>query len=153
MADQDRADQLRSHAATYRAYLTAVVLHGQTAADTLGQSSTDLYALNILQLAGPMTTGALAERTGLTQSATTRLVDRLERSGWARRNPDPADRRRVLVEGVPPTREQDEAAFGEARRRMAEVFGAFSEAELNVLFRYFAQATTALTGYGVPSKT
>ncbi|WP_329115592.1 MarR family winged helix-turn-helix transcriptional regulator [Streptomyces sp. NBC_01465] len=153
MADQDRTELLRTHTATYRAYLTAVVLHGQSAADTLGQSSTDLYALNILELAGPLTTGALAERTGLTQSATTRLVDRLERSGWARRGPDPADRRRVLVEAVPLTRAQDEAAFGETRRRMAEVFDSFTETELQTLFRYFAQATTALTGYGVPSKT
>ena len=40
--------------------------------------------------------------------------------------------------------EQDEAAFGAARRRMAEVFEGFSPDELRVLVRYFEQATPAL---------
>ncbi|WP_406345117.1 MarR family winged helix-turn-helix transcriptional regulator [Streptomyces sp. NBC_00648] len=148
MPDQERAreteDLLRRGAGTYRAYLTAVVLHGQAAADVLGQNPTDLYALNVLELAGPLTTGALAERIGLTQSATTRLVDRLEKAGRLRRAPDPADRRRVVVESVPVPAEEDEQAFGAARRRMAEVFGGFDPDELRVLFRYFEAAAPAL---------
>ncbi|MFK4225636.1 MarR family winged helix-turn-helix transcriptional regulator [Streptomyces sp. NPDC019890] len=144
MSNQDRGPLLGRLADIYRGYLTAVVLHGQAAADTLGQNPTDVYALNALELAGPLTTGALAERIGLSQSATTRLVDRLERAGRVRRGPDAADRRRVVVEAVPLTREQDEAAFGAARSRMAEVFEGFSPDELRVLLRYFEQATPAL---------
>src|SRR5690348_17850934 len=125
MADQElgqeRAPLLGELAGVYRSYLTAVVLHGQAAADALGQNPTDLYALNALELAGPLTTGVLAERIGLSQSATTRLVDRLERAGWVSRGPDPADRRRVVVTAVPVPEEEDEKAFGAARRRMAEV--------------------------------
>ena len=144
MSDQERGPLLGQLARIYRDYLTAVVLHGQAAAETLGQNPTDVYALNALELAGPLTTGGLAERIGLSQSATTRLVDRLERAGWVHRGPDPADRRRVVVEAVPLTPEQDEAAFGAARRRMAEVFDGFSADELRVLFRYFEQAAPAL---------
>ncbi|MGG7574580.1 MarR family winged helix-turn-helix transcriptional regulator [Streptomyces sirii] len=144
MSDEQRDALLRQHADSYRGYVTATVLHGQAAADALGQHPTDLYALHALDLAGPLTTGALAERIGLSQSATTRLVDRLVRAGRARRTTDPEDRRRVLVEPLPLPPEEDEAAFGPARRRMAEVFGAFSEDELRVLFRYFAAAAPAL---------
>ena len=140
-ADDVRPGEL---ARIHRSYLTAVVLNGQAAAETLGQNPTDVYALNALELAGPLTTGGLAERIGLSQSATTRLVDRLERAGRVRRGPDAADRRRVVVESVPLTREQDEAAFGAARRRMAEVFEGFSPDELRVLVRYFEQAAPAL---------
>ncbi|MER5462813.1 MarR family transcriptional regulator [Streptomyces sp. NPDC002668] len=144
MSDQEYGPLPRQLARVYRGYLTAVVLHGQAAAETLGQNPTDVYALNALELAGPLTTGGLAARIGLSQSATTRLVDRLEQAGWIHRRPDPADRRRVVVEAVPLTREQDEAAFGAGRRRMAEVFDGFSADELRVLARYFEQAGPAL---------
>ncbi|MFI0709147.1 MarR family winged helix-turn-helix transcriptional regulator [Streptomyces inhibens] len=144
MSEQQHNALLREHADSYRAYITATVLHGQAAAEALGQHPTDLYALHALDLAGPLTTGALAERIGLSQSATTRLVDRLVRAGRARRAPDPDDRRRVLVEPLPIPHDEDEAAFGPARRRMAEVFQSFTADELHVLFRYFAAAAPAL---------
>ncbi|UKY49475.1 MarR family winged helix-turn-helix transcriptional regulator [Streptomyces inhibens] len=144
MSEQRHNALLRQHADSYRAYVTATVLHGQAAAEALGQHPTDLYALHALDLAGPLTTGALAERIGLSQSATTRLVDRLVRAGRARRAPDPDDRRRVLVEPLPIPHDEDEAAFGPARRRMAEVFRSFTADELRVLFRYFAAAAPAL---------
>ncbi|KAK1180651.1 MarR family transcriptional regulator [Streptomyces sp. NBS 14/10] len=148
MADQERSQErgplLGELAGVYRSYLTAVVLHGQAAADALGQNPTDLYARNALELAGPLTTGVLAERIGLSQSATTRLVDRLERAGWVRRGPDPVDRRRVVVAAVPVPEEADEKAFGPARRRMAEVFDGFGDDELRVLRRYFERAAPAL---------
>jgi DNA-binding MarR family transcriptional regulator len=144
MGGQDSGRLLGELAGVYRNYLTAVVMHGQAAADALGQNPADVFALNVLGLSGPLTTGALAERIGLSQSATTRLVDRLERDGWAHRRPDPADRRRVVVEPVPVPQEADERAFGPVRRRMGEVFGGFTADELGVLRRYFEQAAPAL---------
>jgi hypothetical protein len=45
-----------------------------------------------------MTVGQIGELTGLTTGATTRMVDRLEQAAFVRRVPDPADRRRVIVE-------------------------------------------------------
>jgi DNA-binding MarR family transcriptional regulator len=44
-----------------------------------------------------MTAGALAAEAGLTTGAVTGVIDRLERAGYARRVPDPADRRRVRI--------------------------------------------------------
>jgi DNA-binding MarR family transcriptional regulator len=134
------SDQERVH----RAYLAAAALYGQSATEALGQNPSDAYALNALELAGPLTTGALAERIGLSKSATTRLVDRLERAGWVHRGHHAPDRRRVVVEAVPLGPEQEETAFGTARRRLAAVFDRFSDDELRVLFRYFEQATPAL---------
>ncbi|MFF0746141.1 MarR family winged helix-turn-helix transcriptional regulator [Streptomyces sp. NPDC004111] len=144
MSDPARDQLFRDHAATYRAYFTAMTLCGQTAADALGQNPTDFHALNVLEFSGPLTTGALAARIGLSQSATTRLVDRLERNGWAHRAPDPADRRRVVVEAVPLTPQQQERTLGPVRRRLAEVLDTFDTAELGVLYRYFEAAAPAL---------
>jgi DNA-binding MarR family transcriptional regulator len=71
------------------------------AADHLGVNDTDLHALNIIENSGGLTAGELATEAGLTTGAVTGVIDRLERAGFARRVPDPADRRRVKVEVTP----------------------------------------------------
>jgi DNA-binding MarR family transcriptional regulator len=71
------------------------------AADVLGVNGTDLHCLNAIENAGGLTAGELAAETGLTSGAVTGVIDRLERVGFARRVPDPEDRRRVKVEVTP----------------------------------------------------
>lgn len=46
---------------------------------------------------GDATPKQLAEATGLSTGAITGIVDRLERAGYAKREPNPADRRSVIV--------------------------------------------------------
>ena len=71
------------------------------AADRLGVSLTDLRCLNIIENAGGLSAGDLANQSGLTGGAITGVIDRLERAGFARRVFNPADRRRVRVEVTP----------------------------------------------------
>jgi DNA-binding MarR family transcriptional regulator len=127
----------------YRRYLSAVVLNSLSHADAAGLHPTDMYALNILALDAPLTAGALAERTGLTTGATTRLIDRLEQGGYVRRVPDPGDRRRILIEVVDDAMFDADDLFGPARRRVGEVFARFDAGQLAVLFDYFEQAASA----------
>lgn len=68
------------------------------AAARLGVSDTDMRCLNIIENSRGITAGELAASAGLTAGAVTGVVDRLEQHGYARRVPDPADRRRVRVE-------------------------------------------------------
>jgi DNA-binding MarR family transcriptional regulator len=126
----------------YRRYLSAVVLHGQASAAAVGLGATDLYAINVLQLSGPMTSGLLAAHTGLTTGATTRLIDRLERAGHVRRVPDPADRRKVVIEHVSRPIGVDEAV-DPARRKVGEILAGYSPDELATLFDYFRRAARA----------
>lgn len=74
---------------------------GQTVAIRIGLSELDVEALEMLVDTGAATAGRLAELMGLTTGAVTRMIDRLEQAGYVRRVPDPADRRRVIVEPVP----------------------------------------------------
>src|SRR5215218_8624580 len=71
------------------------------AAERLGVNRTDLHCLNTVENAGGLTAGELARETGLTTGAVTGVIDRLERAGYARRVPDPEDRRRVKVDVTP----------------------------------------------------
>lgn len=84
-------------AADLKTFAARVILHGLRASDALSLVPTDLVCMCLLQLNGSVTPGWLAEMTGLTTGAVTGMIDRLERAGYVRREPDPEDRRRVIV--------------------------------------------------------
>ena len=82
-------------------YISSLVRFQGAVAHQLGMPVTDLHALGALLETGPIGASGLAELMGMTTGAITRLVDRLERGGYVRREPDPGDRRRVTVRVVP----------------------------------------------------
>jgi DNA-binding MarR family transcriptional regulator len=135
---------LAAGSAAYREYVTAEILSGHATAEAIGLSATDFYTLNVLALSGPLTAGRLAQRTGLTTGATTRMIDRLESEGFVRRLPDRTDRRRVIVETLPDRDADIDAALQPVRLAMFEVFKQFDADQLQVIFDYFAAATPAL---------
>ncbi|MGI5456858.1 MarR family winged helix-turn-helix transcriptional regulator [Streptomyces sp. CA-249302] len=97
-----RARLLDELSSVSRRYMASYALFNQAVADHLGLHPTDLQCLNLLTLEGaPVTTGRIAELTGLTTGSATRLVDRLEKAGYVVRERDAADRRKVLVTTVP----------------------------------------------------
>ena len=143
--DAERDRLLLEGAAAYRRYVSAEVLHGHATAEAAGLNATDFFCLNLLELSGPLTAGQLAQQTGLTTGATTRMIDRLERGGFVRRGRDAADRRQVIVEACRPDRPDGiDAAIEPARRRMYAVFQRYSAQEVRVLVDYFTHAAPAL---------
>jgi DNA-binding MarR family transcriptional regulator len=127
----------------FRRYLDAVGLHGLAGAEAAGLHASEWYALSLLELEGPLTSGELSARTGLTTGATTRLIDRLERAGYVRRAADPADRRKVVVEPVEDALAGVEEIVGPARRGIAEVLARYTPEQQEVLFDYFTRAAPA----------
>jgi DNA-binding MarR family transcriptional regulator len=105
--------------------------------------STDVETLDLLNLMGPMTAGRLAELTGLTTGATTRLIDRMERAGFAHRRPDPNDRRRVIVEWSSDCAAQVMPLFASLGRRMSELWDTYNDDEL-ALVQDFMRRTNGI---------
>ncbi|GAA3049979.1 MarR family winged helix-turn-helix transcriptional regulator [Streptomyces glomeratus] len=136
------ADAADEHV-VFRQYLDAVGLQGLAGAEAAGLHTSEWYALSLITLEGSLTSGELASRTGLTTGATTRLIDRLERAGYARRAADPKDRRRVIVEPVPDGLSRIEEVLAPPRRHIAEVLARYTPQERAVLFDYFRQAAPA----------
>jgi len=64
-------------------------------------SRTAAATLSVLDRLGPQRITALAEHESVTQPAMTGLVQRLEASGLASREPDPADGRAALIAITP----------------------------------------------------
>jgi DNA-binding MarR family transcriptional regulator len=79
----------------------AVDLIGHAAAARLGINQTDLICLNFLARRGAMSAGELAAALGLTTAAISAMASRLEAGGYAHREIDPHDRRRVLLHPSP----------------------------------------------------
>jgi DNA-binding MarR family transcriptional regulator len=112
------------------------VLFTHAVAERLGLAPTDVECLEVLAAAGRLSAGELAEATGLTSGATTRMIDRLEQAGFVRRIPDPADRRRVLVEPMA-ARAAAVASYFEALGRANEgAIAGYDEAQLEVIEAY-----------------
>ncbi|MEU0803806.1 MarR family winged helix-turn-helix transcriptional regulator [Streptomyces sp. NPDC005970] len=137
-----REDLLAELGPESRRYMASYILFNQAVADHLGMHPTDLQCLNLLTLEdGPVTTGRIAELTGLTSGSATRLVDRLEKAGQVTRRRDEKDRRRVLVEVVPGALERFGAVWRELGAGWEELFHEDGEADLAVLLRHMRRTT------------
>lgn len=139
-----RREWLEHGHVVFRSYLTAEIILAHVTAQALGLSSADFFGLNIVTLQGPITAGDLAESTGLTSGATTRMIDRLEAHGFVRRIHDSADRRRVLVEFVADRRAEIDAVLEPGRRGLGEIFLGYTDEQVGVLLDYFERATPVL---------
>ena len=106
------------------------------------QSESDVEALEVLLDSGAATAGRLSELMGLTTGAVTRVIDRLEQAGYVRRVPDPADRRRVIVEVVPDKVAAVEATMARVGEASAPEIGHYSEAELAVINDFLTRMET-----------
>ena len=106
---------------------------GQTVAIRFGLSESDVEAIEVLLDTGAATAGRLSELMGLSSGAVTRVIDRLEQAGYVRRVPDPADRRRVVVELVPEKMTEMEATMAHFGEKSATEIGRYSDAELTVI--------------------
>ncbi|MEU4419541.1 MarR family transcriptional regulator [Actinoplanes sp. NPDC024001] len=115
---------------------TAVVLFHEAIARRLGLNAAEHKALGAIMRAGPMPIGALAPELGVGVTALTGIVDRLERAGYVLRQPDPADRRRVLLVANPDKSPDLESIFGELGRSMGEFMSRYDERETAVIVDY-----------------
>jgi DNA-binding MarR family transcriptional regulator len=111
------------------------VLYGNAAAERLGLNTTDLECLGYLA-DGPVSAGTLATSTGLTTGAITGVIDRLERAGFATREADPNDRRKVLVRATAEAATRAAPIFGPIAAATAKILAAYSDAELALLLGF-----------------
>src|ERR1700730_13126446 len=109
----------------------------QALADRLGLNRTDLRCVDLL-LEQPRSPKELADADGLSQSAMTTALDRLERMGYARRVRDDPDRRRLRVHLTPELLALIGELFGPFGAEAAAEAERYSEGELELLTRFFA---------------
>jgi DNA-binding MarR family transcriptional regulator len=119
------------------------VMYSHAVAQRLGINSTDLECLDLAVLRGPITAGALAEATGLTTGAITGVIDRLERAGFATRERDPNDRRKVLVRAQPAAVDRIAPMFEPMQRAALTALAPYRDNELALLLDFFTRVREA----------
>ena len=111
------------------------------AAQRLGVNLTDLHCLSIIQSRGGVTAGELATEAGLTSGAITGVVDRLERIGYAERQRDSGDRRRVAITVTPAFYAAADAVWRPVKEDWdATIAARFTGAQLDVVMAFLAEA-------------
>jgi DNA-binding MarR family transcriptional regulator len=113
-------------------------------ADQLGMPATDLTCLNLLLSAGSAAPSWLAERLGMTTSAMTKMLDRLERAGHVTRSDDPTDRRRIIVRPNPDALPDASEYFEPMWERMNEVLARYTDEQLAFVLE-FSRVTQDVT--------
>jgi DNA-binding MarR family transcriptional regulator len=119
------------------------VLYSATVAARLKLASSDLECLDIVVLEGAVTAGRLAAATGLTTGAITGVIDRLERAGFARRERDAVDRRKVLVRAEPAALRRIAPLYVPMQRAGEESLAPYSEPQLALLLGFLERAAAA----------
>ena len=120
----------------------------QDIAGRLGLNATDLTCLGFVieaaQAGEPLAAGDLADRARLTTGAVTGVLNRLEKAGYAHRQADPGDRRRVRVVMEESAQARILEVYGPFYERVCALFADYTPDETAVLADWFTRATAAM---------
>ena len=122
-------------------FIAEVVLYNHAVSAKVGLGASDSQFMTLLQTYGPLTPRQLAEHTGLTSGTITGVIDRLESHGFVTREPDPADRRKVVVTpSVQAIQDKLVPLYAEQGSRMQEVLATRTVDELRTISAFLADA-------------
>lgn len=121
----------------------ATVLLHHAMGDHVGLTHTEHRAVRIIDEFGTLTASELATRLQLAPGTVSKLLDRLERKGFAVRRRHPTDRRLVLIDGIPDRIVALRALLGKRADGLAEVCGRYTGPELETVLRFLTDAAQA----------
>lgn len=127
-----------------RALGSRTILYQQTVIKQLDISGNDFISIDLLNELGPMTAGELSKKTGLSTGTITALIDRLEKIGYARREKDPTDRRRVII--VPTYQEKPEikTSYQSLNLAMLELADSYNNEQRTLINQFLTKAVAVL---------
>lgn len=129
------------------AAISGTVMRWQDATEAFDETVGALYSLNAaerhclsLLWQGPLPPGVIAREIGLTPPSVTALVDRLEKRGFVRREPDPEDRRKIRIVVTRQTEAMTKQTYLPLAAKGRELLECYSDAELAVIARFCTEA-------------
>src|ERR1700748_3209077 len=125
-----------------RKFLAAGILFNAQAANKAGRGLTDMQMLHMLQLYGPATPSRLGAWTGLSSGGITVALDRLEKGGFVCREPNPADRRSLLITLLPGRLRKVASMYEGVERETRRLLATLPEKDLEAVVRFFETLET-----------
>src|SRR5579863_5400300 len=99
---RDGEDSVSKVAEVWSSLIGQAILFNERVARMVGMSAVDLQTFGVISRHdGPITPTEIMAQTGLPASTVTRVLDRLEQSGYVARGNVHSDRRKVAVEAIP----------------------------------------------------
>lgn len=144
MTNPARTTLNRELVSAAREYSSATVFLHAAVASSLGLSVSDLKALDLIQRSTNCTARDVASVTGLSNSAVTALLDRLEHRGFIRRTRGSPDRRVVRVRLTPLFRRTLPRRFGSLERRVAASWSGLTDGELKLALKFLRGVAAAV---------
>jgi DNA-binding MarR family transcriptional regulator len=129
-----------------RAFLTANDELQRRQARRMGINATDMQALRLLDVDGPLGPTELARRLDLRSASVTVLLDRLEAAGHLERIRDGHDRRRVTVRVLPHAAEMLFDTWAPVIRKMDDVGHGLTSAQTRAVCSFFEDLTAVIEG-------
>jgi DNA-binding MarR family transcriptional regulator len=120
-----------------RDYGISMTLFRNAIFERLGVNVTDMECLGFLFDKGIATPSKLSKYTGLSSGATTAMIDRLEKAGFIKRQPNPDDRRGTLIVLAKSGAERVVPWFAPVRKAQDELISNYSEQELQLISDFF----------------
>ena len=133
-----------------RKFLAAGIFFNAQAAEKAGLGLTDMQLLHMLQLYGPSTPSLLAKWTGLSSGGITVALDRLEKGGYLRRAPNPADRRSLLITLIPTRLRKIAAMYEGVEKETRRLLAVLPQSDLEAVVRFFETLHAVRTGSEEP---
>jgi DNA-binding MarR family transcriptional regulator len=131
-----------------RKFIAAAIFFNSKAAEKIGLSLTDMQMIHVLQLYGPATPGRLGEWSGLSSGGVTVALDRLQKADYIRREPNPRDRRSLIVTLAPVRMKKAGAIYEEVERETRRLLGTLSGGDIEAVIRFFEVLRNARVGEG-----
>src|SRR5690349_3390067 len=120
-----------------RKFIASTIFFNTKAAEKMGLSLTDMQMIHVLQLYGPATPSRLGEWSGLSSGGVTVALDRLQKAGYIRREPNPADRRSLIVTLAPVRMRKVGAMYEEVERETRRLLATLPLGDLEAVIRFF----------------
>ena len=130
----------------HRDLATAVIAFHEAGARRLGMTAAERKCAGIIAELDGATPKQLAETTALSTGAITGIIDRLELAGYAKREPNPVDRRSVIVRPLNTERLARESlpVFASLTEAMNELKARYSDQECDLILRHLEETIAVL---------
>ena len=142
--DMNKSDLTEQLAVACEEISHRVALKRLAVAESIGLNSTDYECFSALRGGGAMTAGQLAQITGLTTGAVTGVIDRLEQAGFAQRQADPGDRRRIIVAPLPAGLKKISALEMPLDQHFIDCNKSYTVAELHIILDWLTKTTAMI---------
>jgi DNA-binding MarR family transcriptional regulator len=140
MSNEPKAPRIAALLAQLRKFIAGVIAFNQRVAEEFNLNPSDMQIFEILEATGEATPTQLARQTGLTTGGVTTVLDRLESARLIQREPNPRDRRSVLVRATPEGLALLRPIYGKMNEDLEHQLALYNVKNLDLLIHFFQQA-------------